>query len=70
MKNMDEKVIRLLDLERKIGIEKGRKQGAVDFGFWLVNAPSKEIHSKKWIEQKYEQYLKELKELKEGMKNE
>ena len=31
----------------------------VDFGFWLVNAPNKEIHSKKWIEQKYQQYLKE-----------
>ena len=31
----------------------------VDFGYWLVNAPNKEIHSKKWIEQKYQQYIKE-----------
>ena len=37
-----------------------RKRGAVDFGFWLVNAPNKEIHKRKWIEQKYDQYLKEL----------
>jgi len=37
----------------------------VDFGFWLVNAPNKEIHSKKWIEQKYQQYLKEKKEVLE-----
>jgi len=33
----------------------------VEFGYWLVNAPNKEIHSKKWIEQKYQQYLKEKK---------
>ena len=38
----------------------GLKQGAVDFGFWLVNAPNKEIHKRKWIEQKYDQCLKEL----------
>ena len=31
----------------------------VEFGYWLVNAPNKEIHSKKWIEQKYQQYIKE-----------
>ena len=31
----------------------------VAFGYWLVNAPNKELYSKKWIEQKYQQYLRE-----------
>ena len=44
--------------------KEGKKQGAVDFGFWLVNSPVKNKYSKKWIEIKYQQYLKELKELK------
>jgi len=47
----------------EFGLTKGKKQGAVDFGFWLVNAPNKEIHKKSWIEIKYSQYLKE----KEGL---
>jgi len=34
-----------------------------NFGYWLVNAPNKEIYSKKWIELKYKQYLKEKKEV-------
>jgi len=33
----------------------------VDFGFWLVNAPNRELYSKKWVELKYQQYLKEKK---------
>jgi len=31
----------------------------VAFGYWLVNAPNKELYSKKWVEQKYQQYLRE-----------
>jgi len=33
----------------------------VEFGYWLVNAPNRELYSKKWVEQKYQQYLKEKK---------
>jgi len=38
----------------------------IAFGYWLVNAPNKELYSKKWIEQKYKQYIKE----KEVLENE
>ena len=31
----------------------------IDFGFWLVNSPVKNKYSKRWIEIKYQQYLKE-----------
>jgi len=42
--------------------DKLRKRSAIDFGYWLVNAPNKEIHKKGWIETKYKQYIKELEE--------
>ena len=35
----------------------------VAFGFWLVNAPNKELYSEKWVEQKHQQYLREKKEV-------
>ena len=53
-------------VEYELELVKVKKQGAVDFGFWLVNSPIKNKYSKSWIEIKYKQYLKE----KEGVRNE
>ena len=39
-----------------------KENDCINFGYWLVNAPSKEIHKKSWIERKYQQYLKEKQE--------
>lgn len=45
----------LLALEQK-------DSDCVNFGYWLVNAPSKEVHKRSWIELKYQQYLREKQE--------
>jgi len=53
-----------LDFALKEALSALEGNDCVAFGYWLVNAPKKELYSKKWIEQKYQQYIKERKEIR------
>jgi len=41
-----------------------RSAHAIEFGFWLVNAPAKQFHKKEWIINKYNQWKKECEQKK------